>query len=100
MYVEADPRAVVLLRLLRATWGRTRLLTVVDDVHAAVRSRIDQEANVDFALAAMAMLGGMPADGGEVVMSIARMAGWLAHAIEEYDEAPLRFRPRASYIGR
>ncbi len=100
VYAEADPRAVVLLRLLRATWGRTRLLTVVDDVDAAVRARIDQAANVDFALAAMAMIGEMPADGGEVVMSIARMAGWLAHAIEEYAEAPLRFRPRASYIGR
>lgn len=100
VYVEADPRAVVLLRLLRATWGRTRLLTVIDDVDAAVRTRIDQEANVDFALAAMAMIGGMPESGGEVVMSIARMAGWLAHAIEEYAEAPLRFRPRASYIGR
>ena len=41
----------------------------------------------------------MPADGGEVIMSIGRTAGWLAHAIEEYTEAGLRFRPRASYIG-
>lgn len=99
VYVESDPRAVVLIRLLRATWGRTRLLTIVDDVHAEVLLRIDQAPNIDFALAAMVMLGGMPADGAEVVMAIARIAGWLAHAIEEYGEAPLRFRPRASYIG-
>jgi citrate synthase len=32
-------------------------------------------------------------------MAIARTAGWLAHAIEEYQEVPLRFRPRALYIG-
>ncbi|MCU1366520.1 MAG: binding domain protein excisionase family [Ilumatobacteraceae bacterium] len=99
VYVDADPRAVVLLRLLREVSGRTRALSVVDDVHDAVRQRLDKAANVDFALASMAMVGGMPADGGEVVMGIARIAGWLAHAIEEYQEAPLRFRPRASYIG-
>ncbi|MCU1397849.1 MAG: binding domain protein excisionase family [Acidimicrobiales bacterium] len=99
VYVDADPRAVVLLRLLREVSGRTRVLSVVDEVHDAVRQRIDRAANVDFALASMAMIGGMPADGGEVVMGIARIAGWLAHAIEEYQEAPLRFRPRASYVG-
>ena len=43
---------------------------------------------------------GMVVDGGEAIMSIARVAGWLAHALEEYGEAPLRFRPRAHYIGR
>jgi hypothetical protein len=28
------------------------------------------------------------------------MAGWLAHALEEYGEAPVRFRPRANYRPR
>jgi citrate synthase len=37
----------------------------------------------------------MDADAGEAVFAIARCAGWLAHAIEEYAEAPLRFRLRA-----
>jgi len=27
------------------------------------------------------------------------MAGWVAHVIEEYDEAPLRFRTRGLYVG-
>jgi citrate synthase len=31
---------------------------------------------------------------------VSRLAGWAAHVIEEYDEAPLRFRPRARYVGR
>jgi citrate synthase len=30
---------------------------------------------------------------------VARSAGWIAHAIEEYAEAPVRFRPRALYVG-
>jgi citrate synthase len=41
----------------------------------------------------------MSHDAGEAVMATARIAGWLAHAIEEYAEAPLRFRPRAHYLG-
>jgi citrate synthase len=80
--------------------GRNRAIDIADDVHTAVVERIDQRANVDFALATLTMASGMPLDGGEVIMSIARVAGWLAHAIEEYDETALRFRPRASYIGQ
>jgi citrate synthase len=39
----------------------------------------------------------MPEASGAVIFTIARTAGWLAHAIEEYGEAPVRFRPRAVY---
>lgn len=99
VYVEADPRAVVLLDLLHRASGHSRAIAIVDDVHAAVTRSIEQRMNIDFALAAMAMIGQMAPDGGEVVMSIARMAGWLGHAIEEYNESALRYRPRASYIG-
>jgi citrate synthase len=99
VYLDIDPRAVVLLELLRRASGRSRAMDVVEDVHVAVGERIGQKANVDFSLGALAMIAGLPVDGGEVIMSIARIAGWLAHAIEEYAERPLRFRPRASYIG-
>jgi len=34
-----------------------------------------------------------------VKRALKRVAGWLAHAAEEYQEAPLRFRPRARYVG-
>jgi citrate synthase len=100
VYIDIDPRAKVLLDLLRRLGGSPRMMAIVDEVHAEVVERVGREPNVDFALAAMTVMSGMPADGGEVVMAIARTAGWLAHAIEEYGEVPLRFRPRASYIGR
>jgi citrate synthase len=32
-------------------------------------------------------------------MAVARTAGWIAHALEEYGEPALRFRPRALYTG-
>jgi citrate synthase len=42
----------------------------------------------------------MSADAGELVFAIARSAGWLAHCLEEYDEAPIRFRPVGRYRSR
>jgi citrate synthase len=55
---------------------------------------------VDFAIAALALLTGMPADAGEAIFAIARTAGWIAHALEEYGDRPSRFRPSGRYAGR
>jgi citrate synthase len=98
LYPEGDPRARVLLDLLRSTVGDTRSMRVVDAVLATAQSRAPIQPNVDFALAALGFTVSMPPAGEEVVMTIARTAGWLAHAMEEYGEAPLRFRPRAVYL--
>ena len=51
--------------------------------------------NVDFALGALTYTARMPAEAATAVFAIARVAGWIAHAAEEYDEPPLRFRGRS-----
>jgi citrate synthase len=51
--------------------------------------------NVDFALGALTYAARMPAEAATAIFAIARVAGWTAHAAEEYDEPPLRFRGRA-----
>jgi citrate synthase len=51
--------------------------------------------NVDFALGALTYTARMPSEAATAVFAIARVAGWIAHAAEEYDEPPLRFRGRA-----
>jgi citrate synthase len=56
------------------------------------------EPNVDLALAALAHVAGMTRGAGEAVFAAARTAGWIAHALEEYDrDTPIR--PRALYTG-
>jgi citrate synthase len=55
--------------------------------------------NVDFAVAALALLHGMTSDAGEAIFAIARTAGWIAHALEEYGDRPSRFRPNGLYAG-
>jgi citrate synthase len=99
VYVGIDPRANVLFSLLRAAPKTSRLMAVADAVCAEVRDHFDREANIDFAMATFTHAADMPPDAAEAIMAIARTAGWLAHAIEEYQEVPLRFRPRALYIG-
>jgi citrate synthase len=99
VYRTVDPRAEVLLDLLcglRLPAGRW---AVVVAVHDLVRDRLPLVVNVDFALGAMVYAAGMDVEAAEAMFSIARTAGWLAHAIEEYAEEPLRFRPRAAYTG-
>jgi citrate synthase len=55
--------------------------------------------NVDFGLGALAYAMQMPVGATEAIFAIARTAGWIAHALEEYGERPLRFRARALYDG-
>jgi citrate synthase len=51
--------------------------------------------NVDFALGALSYAARMPAEAAAAIFAIARTAGWIAHAAEEYGEPPLRFRGHA-----
>ncbi len=100
LYPDGDPRAGILLDLLRDAARGTRALDTVESVLGAVGRRTPVRPNVDFALAALGLVAGMPEEAGELVFTTARVVGWLAHALEEYDEAPLRFRPRARFRGR
>jgi citrate synthase len=69
-------------------------------LHALVGLAADHDVplpNVDLALAAMALATGMPPDAGRTIFTVARVAGWTAHYLEELDERPLRYRARAVY---
>ena len=96
VYRGPDPRAVALMARVRALPAPARRMRIVDDVLAAVGDRTHVHANVDFALASLGFVSGMPADTGEALFVIPRTAGWVAHAIEESSERPLRYRARAT----
>ncbi|WP_295010603.1 citrate/2-methylcitrate synthase [uncultured Microbacterium sp.] len=101
LYPEGDPRARLLLRLMRET-GDPRAhaaLGLGERVAAVVRARTGLHPTVDLALAVMALAWNMPADAGETVFAVARAAGWCAHAQDEYGRAPLRLRPIGHYVG-
>jgi len=67
-------------------------------VLADVRRRSLPEPNIEFALAVLADVAGMVRGAGEAIFAISRTAGWLAHALEEY-ERNIPIRPRGVYVG-
>jgi citrate synthase len=101
LYPEGDPRAVALLDAVGGLDGGARVVAAVAEVEAAAgpAGRPALRANIDLALAALALAAELPSEAGEVVFAVARTPGWLAHAVEEYREEPLRMRARGSYTG-
>ena len=98
VYRGGDPRAGLLLALVRSAVPASPRLAVVDAVLAEMHRRALPEPNIDFALAVLATCAGMIRGAGEVIFAVARTAGWLAHALEEYT-ASTPLRPRAVYTG-
>ncbi|MGW4109899.1 citrate/2-methylcitrate synthase [Actinosynnema sp. NPDC004786] len=95
VYRTRDPRADALLTALRRHAAARDVMAVVD----AVTPGAGTFPNVDLALAALMHAFGLRPDAGEAIFALARCAGWLAHAIEEYREPGLRFRPIGVYTG-
>jgi citrate synthase len=98
VYKSGDARCTLLLDLLREAMSQHPRLAIADAVLNELSARSLPAANTDFALATMTSCCGMISGAGEVVFAVARTAGWLAHALEEYTRrSPLR--PRAVYVG-
>lgn len=95
LYLDGDPRAKLLLEMLSAASPRAPGLHAARALIRAARHHSGAEPNVDLALAALSTVARMPATAGETIFTVARTAGWIAHAIEEYSEPALRFRARA-----
>ena len=97
LYPGGDPRAARLLELLRGTalpHGPAPLTAVLS---AAARRGLPP-ANIDAILAGLSFAIGAPPGTGELVFAVARTAGWMAHALEQYAD-PQLLRPRAVYVG-
>jgi citrate synthase len=99
VYRTVDPRATVLLDLVRRAAPKSAQLAVAEAVLAEVREKSLPAPNIDFAIATMARVAGMIRGSGEAVFAVARTAGWIAHALEAY-AGPGPLRPRAVYTGR
>ncbi len=99
IYTIQDPRYGALMEAVVDAWHDDPRLHHVFRVRDVVSERRSELANVDLALGSLTWLADMQASAGETIFAVARTAGWLAHATEEYAEPALRFRPRARYTG-
>ena len=99
LYPAQDPRAEALFDVLATLPAARPALAAAREVEATTARQMELHANVDLALAVLSVSSGMPAEAGETVFAVARTAGWIAHALEEYEERPLRMRPSGQYTG-
>jgi citrate synthase len=98
VYTKRDPRAAALWPLLQGAWPSSAIVGATAEIIEAVVVHGDTFPNVDLMLATLVGAADMVEGSAEVIFSVARTAGWLAHAIEEYRHH-LRFRLRAAYVG-
>ena len=96
VYKHGDARCTMLLALFEQSAPPEDVELVRDLVRLAADHDIPPP-NVDLALASMAWATGMPPDAGRTLFTVARVAGWTAHYLEELEERPLRYRARAVY---
>lgn len=99
LYPGEDPRARALFALLEDVPAASPALAAARDIVATTARHTPLHANVDLALAVLTASSGMSSSAGETVFAVARTAGWIAHALEEYEERPLRMRPSGRYVG-
>ncbi|HEV3056671.1 MAG TPA: citrate/2-methylcitrate synthase [Vicinamibacterales bacterium] len=98
LYPSGDPRAAMLIEGLRAMYAKSAELAFVLSFAEAATSAIREEPNIDFALAALGSVLGLPSGSPLALFAIGRAVGWIGHAIEQYATGQL-IRPRAKYVG-
>jgi len=98
LYPEGDPRAAAIFDWIDAhlPGGADRRLLAT--VTATVEKLIGHRANVDFALVSLCRLLGLPRPAPMMLFAGGRVAGWIAHAMEQAESRAL-IRPRARYVG-
>lgn len=99
VYPGVDPRFTVLKGLVDDLWPADRR-HVLDALLALAAERAIPGPNVDLGLGALTRAAAMPEDAGRTIFTIARVAGWTAHYLEELEERPIRYRARAVYATR
>jgi citrate synthase len=101
VYRVDDARARVLRGMAKSmaeATGRTRMFAVAEAVYDAMHARTNLPVNVDFFSAVVYDALGIPADLCTSIFATGRVAGWCAHAREQYADNRL-IRPRAEYTG-
>lgn len=91
LYPGGDPRAEHLLERFEVTPKLAALRAAVEEITGLT-------PNVDFALMSACKALKLPKDAPFALFTVARTAGWIAHAIEQ-GQADAVIRPRARYVG-
>ena len=98
LYPGGDPRGAALLAALTTNYPDSETLKLGEEVADAAGDLMDERPNVDFALAVLARVLGLPPGAALTLFALGRTVGWVGHAVEQYETDRI-IRPRARYVG-
>ncbi len=98
LYPAGDPRAAPLLRISNELAPTNERVRVVRAFQEAMVLAGGPQPTLDLGLVALAGALKLPPGGSVALFAAGRMAGWIAHALEQRS-AGYSLRPRARYVG-
>jgi len=98
VYRDVDPRASMLLHKLEDTFPESKDLQLAREIIDTTHRLVPDRYNIDLALTALVRVLKMPEGSAMALFALGRTAGWIGHAIEQYERDQL-IRPRAKYVG-
>ena len=98
LYPDRDPRAVALLSMLAEAYPTSPALALAQAIIREATAITSGAPTIDFALAVLEHTLQLPYGTGLTLLALGRTAGWIGHALEQYQGQRL-IRPRARYIG-
>jgi len=106
VYKAKDPRAVIMEEFLLELSKRkndTRSYDILKEVEKTFRGRMEEKGksiypNVDFFSGAVYTLLGIPKILFTPIFAVSRVAGWLAHILEQRRDNRI-YRPKSLYVG-
>ncbi len=102
VYKDGDPRAAVLRKFsktLTAKIGKPELYEISVLIDETMNKQKGLMPNVDFYSATVYHALGIPTDVFTPIFAVSRVAGWIAHANEQYEKNRI-YRPRGKWQGK
>ena len=99
LYPEGDPRARLLLEMASTLAPRSPAWAMAGTITQAVARLTGERPTIDFALVVVTRVLRLPRGSPLALFALGRTAGWIAHAMEQYQTEAM-IRPRARYVGK
>ena len=96
LYPHGDPRAAPLMKSARAIAAQNEEVRLLWGMVGAAAKAQYHPPNLDTGIAMMAVALGIPTEKASCLFMVGRIAGWIAHILEQRDQQTL-LRPRAEY---
>ncbi len=102
VYKDGDPRAAILRKFseqLTKKIGKPELYTMSALIDDTMQKEKGLMPNVDFYSATVYHAMGIPTDIFTPIFAVSRVAGWIAHSMEQYANNRI-YRPRGKWTGK